>query len=165
MRQRKHRIEDVIRRGESLFPFDFVDDIVRRGDEIDDRRLVEIVTLLSEVVRDLSRRDEITLEVEDVQFIGDLITRWGIDRIEVPPLEGIVFLLDEDACRMLGVSRTAGREEIKRSYRQLVSTMHPDTSLGLELHQQEELHVAFVRIRSAYDRLNAQLDQWATRKR
>jgi hypothetical protein len=163
--QRKRRIYDVMRRGELLIPVDYVDDIVRRGDEVDRSDLVEIATLLSELARDLSHRDEITLEIEDVQFLGDLIGRWGIDRTEVPTLEGIVFLLDEEACRMLGVPRTAGREEIKRSYRRLASAMHPDTSMGLELHQQEELHGAFVRIRSAYDRLNAQLDTWATQKR
>nr|MDA3951144.1 J domain-containing protein [Spirochaeta sp.] len=66
--------------------------------------------------------------------------------------------LDEDACRLLGVGPDVKPEELKHTYRQLASQMHPDTGVALEGYQQDELADAFVRIRDAYERLLGQIE-------
>lgn len=66
--------------------------------------------------------------------------------------------LDEAACRLLGVGPDVNQDELRHTYRQLASQMHPDTGVALELYQQDELAGAFVRIRDAYERLLVQIE-------
>lgn len=76
--------------------------------------------------------------------------------------------LDPLSCRILGVSPSVDRSELKRVYRRLATNLHPDTSLALDDHQRAELERAFIRIKDAYDTLNTQLsarEQGITPKR
>jgi DnaJ-domain-containing protein 1 len=66
--------------------------------------------------------------------------------------------LDEEACRLLGVGPDVNQDELRHTYRQLASQMHPDTGVALEMYQQDELAGAFVRIREAYERLLVQIE-------
>ncbi|TVR71788.1 MAG: hypothetical protein EA427_04045 [Spirochaetaceae bacterium] len=66
--------------------------------------------------------------------------------------------LDPLSCRVLDVAGSAGREEVRRAYRRLAASLHPDTAGDLDPTQQQELREAFVRVRAAHDTLLVQLD-------
>jgi uncharacterized tellurite resistance protein B-like protein len=68
-------------------------------------------------------------------------------------------VLDAEATRILGVSRHAGPEEVKRAYRALAAQFHPDGLTALSQEQQRESTEAFLRIRSAYEKLLSQLER------
>lgn len=74
-------------------------------------------------------------------------------------LDRYLTALDPHSCRVLGVTGTAGREQVRRAYRRLAADLHPDTAGVLEQEQQLELREAFLRVRGAYDTLMAQLEE------
>jgi len=65
--------------------------------------------------------------------------------------------IDNDTWAILGVEPGANLAEVKLAYRRLAAHFHPDTATGLSPEQQEASSAAFVRIRSAYDRIVNQL--------
>lgn len=72
--------------------------------------------------------------------------------------------LDAASCEILGVSRSAGPEEVKRVYRRLASQFHPDRGAALSEAQRREAQEAFLRIQRAYatlmEQLSAQRRSW-----
>lgn len=115
----------------------------------------EIVAFLVAVIRGTRG----SIEIETFRFFVELTDRWGIDGCTIQELMGTPILLDDEACTVLGVSRSAQREEVRRAYRLLATNLHPDTGSVLEQQQQRELSDVFLRIRSAYDLLATQLDE------
>ena len=67
--------------------------------------------------------------------------------------------IDTETCAILGVEPDADLAEVKQAYRKLAAQFHPDTATGLSAEQQEASSAAFVRIRSAYDRVVSQLTE------
>lgn len=67
--------------------------------------------------------------------------------------------VDAEAYEILGVKSDAGLAEVKLAYRRLAAQFHPDTATALSAEQQEASSAAFVRIRSAYDRVVSQLTE------
>ena len=67
--------------------------------------------------------------------------------------------IDTDAWEILGVEPDANLAEVKLAYRRLAAHFHPDTATGLSPEQREASSAAFVRIRSAYDRIVSQLTE------
>lgn len=61
----------------------------------------------------------------------------------------------EDACQVLGVSRDAGQDEVKRAYRRLMNQHHPDklVARGLPEEMVELAKEKTQEIRNAYDRI------------
>jgi DnaJ-domain-containing protein 1 len=66
-------------------------------------------------------------------------------------------VLDRDSCAILGVSRYADLEEVRRAYRALAAQFHPDSNTDLHEHERVQATEAFLKIRSAYERLIAQI--------
>ncbi len=67
--------------------------------------------------------------------------------------------IDTEAYEILGVKSEADLAEVKLAYRRLAAQFHPDTATALSAEQQEASSAAFVRIRSAYDRVVSQLTE------
>ncbi len=65
--------------------------------------------------------------------------------------------LDAESCRLLGVPRDTDIQEVKRVYRRLAQQFHPDAVVDLTDAQRRQAAAAFLRIKSAYDILTAQL--------
>lgn len=65
--------------------------------------------------------------------------------------------LDTLSCSILGVSQDADVDEVKRVFRTLATRFHPDALGSLEASKREQSTRAFIRIKSAYDTLLAQL--------
>lgn len=72
--------------------------------------------------------------------------------------------LDIEACRLLGVPRDAGLEEVKRVYRRLAQQFHPDAVVDLAEEQKRQAAVAFLRIQAAYEKIVAELAARARRR-
>ena len=92
-------------------------------------------------------------------IIAEIADRFGISREEIVAFEQRHGGLDRNACRVLGISPEADRDELRVAYRQLAAHMHPDTAPVLDQHQKAELEEAFLRIRNAYDILTHQLKE------
>ncbi len=96
-------------------------------------------------------------------LVGSLVDQFRIARRSgesgntAESRSGGTAVLDPLSCRILGVAPSVNRSELKRVYRRLATNLHPDTSLALDDHQRAELERAFIRIKDAYDTLNAQL--------
>ena len=67
--------------------------------------------------------------------------------------------IDTEAYEILGVKSDADLAEVKLAYRRLAAQFHPDTATALSAEQQEASSAAFVRIRSAYDRIVSHLTE------
>ena len=61
---------------------------------------------------------------------------------------------------LLDVSQSASPREIQRVYRLLAAQFHPDSLSGLEESQRKEATEAFVRVRSAFDRVHPLAEAW-----
>ncbi len=61
----------------------------------------------------------------------------------------------EDAYRVLGVSPESDTAEIRRIYRNLAASFHPDGLASFSEDQRKEAEEAFVRIRIAWERIAA----------
>jgi DnaJ like chaperone protein len=64
----------------------------------------------------------------------------------------------EESYRILGVDENVTPDELKRVYRSLAASFHPDSLADLSPRQQETAHEAFIRIRRAYERLMEEMD-------
>lgn len=62
-------------------------------------------------------------------------------------------LSPQDCYDILGVSPTATPTEVRRAYRTLAARFHPDADQGLSDLQRQEYHAAFIRVQSAWHRL------------
>jgi DnaJ like chaperone protein len=60
----------------------------------------------------------------------------------------------EESYRILGVDENVTADELKRVYRSLAASFHPDSLADLSPQQQEAAQEAFIRIRRAYEELN-----------
>lgn len=59
------------------------------------------------------------------------------------------------ACRVLGVDEGADASEIRRAFRRLARTLHPDLHPGVSLDQRKALEAQLVRVTAAYQSLCA----------
>ena len=66
--------------------------------------------------------------------------------------------LDEDSCSILGVSRDATMDQIRRAYRRLAAQFHPDTLGDLNDEERETSENAFKRIVAAYEKLTSETE-------
>ncbi len=138
---------------ESILPI--LEDLKRRiGDtgEKEADRLVELLILAAG-----SFHNGMTpAQREIIRRVGLFL---GLEESRLEQLEYRYRELDSEACRIMGVSPTIDRDELKRVYRRLVANLHPDTSAVLDEYQRQELEEAFLRIRNAYDQLLFQLEK------
>lgn len=83
----------------------------------------------------------------------------GIDKGFVERELAVRPHLDTEACEILGVGTDASVDQVRRAYRTLAAQFHPDTTGELSERQRAESSEAFIRVRDAYERLMAQLDE------
>jgi DnaJ-domain-containing protein 1 len=89
----------------------------------------------------------------------DLSDEWIRAVLSAPAGSGRSTGIDAETCEILGVEPDADLARVKQAYRRLAAHFHPDTATGLSTEQQEASSAAFVRIRSAYDRVVTQLTE------
>jgi hypothetical protein len=94
-------------------------------------------------------------EREWIRWIG---SRIGLGEWQLDSIEAEAPFLEEEAAEILGVPRSADREQVRRVYRRLASQFHPDTAVVLAEEQRRSSEGAFVKIRDAYDRLMKHLE-------
>ncbi|MBU8913882.1 MAG: J domain-containing protein [Spirochaetales bacterium] len=92
------------------------------------------------------------------QLIG-LPDDWIRGALPTPVGSTGITPIDTEACAILGIEPDASLAEVRRAYRRLAAQFHPDTAMGLSPEQQEASSAAFVRIRSAYERVASQLTE------
>ena len=90
------------------------------------------------------------------QLIG-LPDEWIRAALPAPAGSAGPTRIDPEACAILGIEPDADLAEVKSAYRRLAAQFHPDTATGLSPEQREASSAAFVRIRSAYERVARQL--------
>lgn len=83
----------------------------------------------------------------------------GLSEEQLDGIEADAPFLEEEAAQILGVPRSADREQVRRVYRRLASQFHPDTAVVLAEEQRRFSESAFVKIRDAYDRLMTHLEE------
>ena len=79
-------------------------------------------------------------------FIGMSTDRFNQNREDV-------IQVDEEAYRILGVSRQTPTSEIKRVYHQLASQFHPDHGTIFDENRKKQTQEAFLRIKNAYHKI------------
>lgn len=115
----------------------------------------EIVCWLYELAGE--RKEGISArERQWIRWIGEQI---GVSEGQIVSIEAEAPFLEEEAAEILGVPRSADREQLRRVYRRLASQFHPDTAVVLAEEQRRFSESAFVKIRDAYDRLMKHLDE------
>lgn len=92
------------------------------------------------------------------QLIG-LPDEWIRAALPAPAGSAGPTRIDPEACAILGIEPDADLAEVKSAYRRLAAQFHPDTATGLSPEQREASSAAFVRIRSAYERVARQLTE------
>jgi len=85
------------------------------------------------------------------------IEQTWIDRV-VPDRDPKPLIAAED-CAVLGIEADARLADVKQVYRSLAAQFHPDTLAGLSEEQRIQSADAFVRIRAAYERVVAQIEE------
>jgi hypothetical protein len=95
-------------------------------------------------------------------FVRVIRRQIGLERSRPLAREAEDFLPDlqsarkkeiEEAYQILGVSPEVNDEEVRRVYRTLAASFHPDGMSLLNDHQQKEAGEAFVRIRTAWEQI------------
>ena len=102
------------------------------------------------------------LDEREVRYLDGLPGQLGIPpdlaaylgRIYIFSRPGSEGLQRAEACRILGVSPAASREEVKKAYRTLCMTYHPDRHAGLPPEIRELASEKFNQITRAYDTLS-----------
>ncbi len=87
------------------------------------------------------------------RFISDQCKNLGIEARYRDIAAGVLKARDTSCYELLGVSPDTPREEVKRVYRTLAAQFHPDSLAGLSASQREAASEAFLRIRSAYEKI------------
>ena len=64
-----------------------------------------------------------------------------------------VIQVDEEAYKILGVSRQTPTSEVKKIYRQLAGQFHPDHGAEFDENQKKQTQEAFLRIKNAYQKI------------
>ncbi|MFW6337605.1 MAG: DnaJ domain-containing protein [Alkalispirochaetaceae bacterium] len=95
-------------------------------------------------------------EREWIRWIG---RRIGLGESQLATIEAEAPFLEEEAAAILGVPRSADREQLRRVYRRLAAQFHPDTAVVLAEEQRRSSEGAFVKIRDAYERLMNHLEE------
>ena len=88
----------------------------------------------------------------------------GLTADQLKSIEEEAPFLEAEAARILGVPRSASRDQVRRVYRRLASQFHPDTTVVLADEQRRSSEGAFVKIRDAYERLMNHLEELERRK-
>jgi hypothetical protein len=94
-----------------------------------------------------------TIEAGHDSLIRSIAAELGIDPTRFVQLRKPFLPKDTEAYRILGIDPEAETDEIKRTFRRLASQFHPDASGELDPEQIEQTGEAFIRIRSAYQRV------------
>jgi len=68
-------------------------------------------------------------------------------------------MADKDFYEILGVSRDAGDDEIKRSYRKLAMQFHPDQNKGNQ-EAEKKLDILYMLDKSLYDSLDVRINSF-----
>lgn len=123
--------------------------LMRSSLEPDDRQ--RVFRAVWEVMRDEGRSASMHAIVADLASEAGLAHGFIADELNPRPL------LDGDACRVLGVERTADEGEVRAAYRRLAAQFHPDTASGLTDEQRTATEDAFKRITAAYETLRREL--------
>jgi hypothetical protein len=96
---------------------------------------------------------------EERGWIRRVAGKMGLTDEQLRIIEDEAPFLEEEAAQILGVPRSARREQVRRVYRRLASQFHPDTAVVLADEQRRSSEGAFVKIREAYERLMKHLDE------
>jgi DnaJ like chaperone protein len=96
--------------------------------------------------------DEI-VETNELRAIVHISSLLGIDPVEIKSLEGMYHSNIEAAYDVLGVERDATDEQIKKTYRKLANTYHPDKVSHLGNEIQQSAHEKFQKINEAYEKV------------
>lgn len=124
--------------------------LMRTHLELDDRRRVFVAVW--EVIREQGSSALMH------ELVGELAYEVGLAKTFVDEELIPRPLLDEAACRVLGVERTADEAEVRSAYRRLASQFHPDTATALTDAQRLATEDAFKRITAAYETLRSELN-------
>ncbi|MFP4329700.1 MAG: DnaJ domain-containing protein [Spirochaetaceae bacterium] len=152
------RVDDLIEEV-LLYPDALAEDlIVRRWSDLGENRKLwkeEVVCWFYELA---GERDE-GVSLEERGWIRRVAQLMGVAGEQLRQIEAEAPFLDAEAAGLLGVPRSADREELRRVYRRLASQFHPDTAGVLAEDQRRLSEAAFVRIREAYERLMRHLEE------
>ena len=91
--------------------------------------------------------------------IREVASLMGLSEEQVGGIEREAPFLEAEAAALLGVPRSADRQELRKVYRRLAAQFHPDTARTLAEEQRRTSEGAFLRIREAYERLMRHLDE------
>jgi curved DNA-binding protein CbpA len=73
----------------------------------------------------------------------------------MPPFERAVPRVEHGPWALLGVAPGAAADEIKRAYRRLARSVHPDLHPGASAEERRALELRFAQLTEAYRRLVA----------
>lgn len=99
------------------------------------------------------------IQPEERHWIRAVAKEMGLTDEQLRGIEEEAPFLEADAAEILGVPRSASREQVRRVYRRLASQFHPDTTVVLADEQRRSSEGAFVKIREAYERLMHHLEE------
>ena len=132
--------------------------LIRRWQELRKERLLwteEVICWFYELAGE--RREGI--RPEERNWIRAVAREMGLTDEQLRSIEEEAPFLEAAAAEILGVPRSASRDQVRRVYRRLASQFHPDTTVVLADDQRRSSEGAFVKIREAYERLMNHLEE------